>query len=113
MLFSALKKNSILFYLHGRNKTMRKSMQRQLHQFFFFLYENSKRCFFPRCFSSGDYGRVYQGDRVLMAVRNTLFIAGYRPLQSSHHSYLFNIEKYRVEMPNFIGLKTVFKITGI
>ena len=42
-----------------------------------------------------------------MAVRNTLFIAGYGPLQSPHHSYLFNIEKYRVEMTNFIGLKEI------
>ena len=67
------------------------------------------RYFFPAVFHKEieDYGRVYQGDRVLMAVRNTLFIAGYGPLQSPHHSYLFNIEKYRVEMTNFIGLKEI------
>ena len=42
---------------------------------------------FFRCFSSGDcrlWTSSHQFDRVLMAVRNTLFIAGHGPLQRSH-----------------------------
>ena len=63
--------------------------------------DSSTDTFFPAVFHQkiADYGRVlikdygggygllqrsHQGDRVLMAVRNTFFIAGYGPLHRSH-----------------------------
>ena len=52
---------------------------------------------FFRCFSSGDcrlWTSSHQGDRVLMAVRNTFFIAGYGPLQRSHQGDHHEIAGY-------------------
>ena len=49
----------------------------------------------------------HQGDRVLMAIRNTFFIAGYGPLQRSHQGDHHEIAGYGPLQSSHQGYKVL------